>query len=192
MAKINIDKLYLATITKDELGTGNLTFGIPEYIPGIQQLNAKFKTDTAKLYEEGVLYEQDTCLTDIEISFDLGHFSNAQYAKYLGHHIATEGGVYALEDDKAPYVAMLYEYTKTGGVKGYKIFYKGQLTEPDDQTKQKEGKINYQNTTVTSTFQPLKNNGMTTYCVEEDDADCPADIATKFIASVIIPTPKAA
>lgn len=192
MAKINIDKLYLAIITKDEIGTGNLTFATPEYVPGIQQISAKYKIDTAKLYEEGVLSEQDSTLTDIGISFDLGHFSNAQYAKYLGHHVAAEGGVYALDDDKAPNIAVLTEYTKAGGIKGYKIYYKGQLTEPDDIVKQKAGKIDYQSSTVTATFQPLKNNGMTTYCVEADDEDCPIDIATKFITAVIIPTPKAA
>lgn len=192
MAKININKFYLSTITKDEIGTGNLVFAKPEYIPGVQQIGAKFKTDTAKLYEEGVISDQDTTLTDIEFSVDLGHFSNTQYAKYLGHHIAKEGGVYALEDDKAPYVAALIEYTKNGGVKGYKSYYKGQLTEPDDAIKQKEGKIDYQNITATATFQPLRNNGMTTYCVEEDDPNCPEDIATKFFESVIIPTEKTA
>lgn len=190
MAMINIDKLYLATLTKDAVGTENLTFGVPEYIPDIQKLDAKVKTNTAKLYTEGILREQNTTLEDVEISFDLATFTNTQAAKYLGHHIATEGGVYSKENDVAPYIALLIEYTKSNNKKGYKVFYKGQLTEPDDNIKQKEGKIDYQNYTVSSTFQPLINNGMWKYTIEEDDADCPIDINTKFFASVIIPTEK--
>lgn len=192
MSLINIDKLYLATITKDEIGAGNLTFSTPEYIPGVQSINVKIKSDTAKNYEEGVLTDQDTTLTDVEVDFDLGHLSNAQYAKYLGHKIATEGGSFSSEDDIAPYVAVLIKYTKTGGVHGYKVLYKGALTEPDFSIKQKEGKINYQNHTVTCTFQPLKNNGMWQYCIEADDPDCPATINTDFFANVIIPTEKVA
>lgn len=190
MATINIDKLYFATITKDEIGTENLTFAAPEYLPDIQEFSAKAKTNTGKLYGEGVLRDQNTTLEDVDLSFNLASLSNAQYAKYLGHHVATQGGVFALENDDAPYIAILIKYTKHNGKHGYKVFYKGKLIEPDETIKQKEGKIDYQNLTITATFQPLKNNGMWKYTVEEDDPDCPTDIDTKFFSSVIIPTEK--
>lgn len=188
MALVNIDKLYLATINKDEIGAGNLIFDKPEYLPGVQQLQAKLKVDTGTLYEEGKLAEQNSIITSIDVTIDLGHFSNTQYAKYLGHHAATGGGVYALEDDSAPYIALLYKYTKSNGKKGWKIYYKGQLTEPDDSVKQKEGKVDYQNHSVTATFQPLKNNGLWKYTIEEDDPNCPEDIADAFFNTVMVPT----
>lgn len=189
MALVNIDKLYLAVITKDEVGTGNLIFETPEYLSGVQQFEAKLKTDTGTLYEEGVLTDQDSIISEITIKFELGHMVNSQYAKYLGHHVDSNGGVYALESDKAPYVALLYQYTKSGtGKRGFKVYYKGQLVEPDDSVKQKEGKVNYQNHTVEATFQPLKNNGLWKYTIEEDDPNCPSDIADTFFNSVTIPT----
>jgi phage major tail protein, phi13 family len=188
MALVNVDKLYFAVIDRDEIGAGNLLFQKPEYIPGVQQFQAKLKTDTGTLYEEGVLSDQDSIISEINITVDLGHLVNSQYAKYLGHHVDSNGGVYALEGDKAPYIAILYEYTKSGsGVKGFKIYYKGQLVEPDDSVKQKEGKVDYQNHTVEATFQPLKNNGMWKYTLEEDDPLCPANIKETFFNSVIIP-----
>ena len=190
MSRINIDKLYLATITKDETGTGNLTFSVPEYIPGVQQISVKPKVDTGKEYKEGILAVQDTTLSDIEVSFDLSELSNASYAKYLGHTIATQGGVFSSDTDTAPFVAILYKYTKTGGKHGYKVLYKGILIEPDDTIKQKEGKVDYQNRTVTASFQPLTNNGMYQYCVEEDDPDAPTTLDVDFFATVIIPTKK--
>lgn len=187
MARVNIDRLFLAILTKDERGTGNLTFQKPEYIPGIREFNAKIKQNVEELYAEGTVWDQDTTLEKIEIDFDLADFTNTQAAKYLGHNIAAQGGAFSKADDIAPYIAILYEATKRGGKKTYKAYYKGKLTEPDDQVKQKEGKTNFQTNKVTATFQPLKNNGLWKYCVDEDDPLAPEDLATKFFDSVIIP-----
>lgn len=190
MAFVNIDRLFLALITEDEVGAGNLTFGTPEYIPGIKEINVKPKSNTGKLYAEGKLWDQSTTLEDIEVDVDLADFTNAQYAKYLGHALATEGGVIVKEDDEAPYIAILIEATKRNGKKAYRTYYKGKLNEPDDAVKGMEGKKDYQTHKATATFQPLKNNGMWKYAVDEDDADAPANLETSFFSSVIIPTPK--
>ncbi|WP_017416766.1 major tail protein [Clostridium tunisiense] len=192
MARVNIDRLFLATITEDDIGTGKLLFAKPEYIPGIREFNAKVKANTEKLYAEGKVWEQDTSLEDIEIDFDLADFTNAQHAKYLGHAIAAEGGIIAKSNDIAPYVAVLYEATKSNGKKAYRVYYKGKLVEPDDSTKQREGKTDFQTNKVTATFQPLKNNGMWKYAVDEDDPDAPIDLGTTFFNTVIIPTAKQA
>jgi phi13 family phage major tail protein len=192
MARINIDRLFLAIITKDEAGSGGLVFEKPEYIPGIREFNAKIKASTEKLYAEGKVWDQDTSLEDIEIDFDLADFTNAQQAKYLGHHIAAEGGVYSLDDDIAPYIAVLYEATKSGGKKAYRVYYKGKLQEPDDSVKQKEGKTDFQTNKVTATFQPLKSNGMWRYAIDEDDPDAPDNLENAFFNKVIVPTEKTA
>ena len=185
MSLINIKKLYLAKVNETPDGE---TFDTPEYVPGVQKFDAKIKTNTAQNYEEGVLVEQDNTLQNVDISFDIGHMDNAQIAKYLGHHVAANGGVYAEIDDVAPYVALLYEYEKGNHKLGYKVYYKGMLSEPDEGVKQKEGKTDYQNHTVTASFQPLVGHGgKWKYTVEQDDANCPADIATAFFNNVIIP-----
>lgn len=190
MSLVNIDRLFLALITKDETGIAGLTFGIPEYIPGIQQFDAKVKNNSGKLYAEGKLWEQSSTLEDVAIAFDLADLPNDKYAKYLGHKLAEEGGVISHIDDTAPYIALLVEATKFGGKKVYKVFYKGMLEELDDTVKGKEGKTDHQNRKVTATFQALKNNGMWKYSVDADDVDAPADLDTAFFAEVIIPTPK--
>lgn len=186
MAKVNIDKLYFAEVTQDDvLG---LVFATPEYIPGVRQIDAKPKANTEKLFAEGKIWEQETTIEEITIDIDLADLSNAQYAKYLGHQVAANGGVYTTDDDRAPYIAILYEATKSNGKKAYRVFYKGKLTEPDENAKGKEGKTDYQTHKVQATFQTLRNNGMGLYKIDEDDPNCPVDIATAFFASVIVPT----
>lgn len=192
ISKVNIKKLYLALLTIDEVGNSltNLIFETPEYIPGVRQIDAKSKTNSDKLYAEGVIWEQETTLEEITIDIDLADLSNAAYAKYLGHNMATEGGAYTTSDDKAPYLAVLFEAEKGNGEKAYRVYYKGKLTEPDESAKGKEGKTDYQTHKVQATFQTLKNNGMGVYKVDADDANCPVAIATSFFAKVNVPTLK--
>ncbi|MFZ3132886.1 MAG: major tail protein [Desulfosporosinus sp.] len=186
MSKVNINKLYLALLTQDDLS--GLVFAAPEYIPGVRQIDAKAKTSTDKLYAEGVVWEQGTSVEETIIDMDLADLSNARYAKYLGHNVATEGGAYTKESDAAPYLAVLFEAEKGNGKKAYRAYYKGMLMEPDESVKGKEGKKDYQTHKVQATFQTLINNGMGVYKVDEDDPNCPVDIATTFFASVIVPT----
>lgn len=192
MAKINVDKFYLALLTKDEIGTGNLTFADPEYIYGIQSFQAKTKTNSGENYAEGILTDTNSTLQNVELTIGIDSFTNAQRTKYLGHHEAVTGGSFSSGNDEAPYLAVLIEYTKANNKKGFKVFYKGKLEEPDDSIKQKEGKIDYQSDSVTATFLPLKNNGMWKYTVEEDDPNCPADIENLFFSEVMIPVEKTA
>ena len=186
MSKVNIDKLYLATVIQDDLL--GLVFATPEYIPGVRQLDAKAKTNSDKLYAEGVIWEQETTLEEIAIDFDLAELSNAQYAKYLGHNVAALGGVYNTVSDRAPYVAVLFQATKGNSKKAFRVYYKGKLTEPDEGAKGKEGKTDFQTHKVSATFQALKNNSMGFYKVDEDDVNCPANIADTFFTNVYVPT----
>lgn len=63
---------------------------------------------------------------------------------------------------------------------------------PDDSAKGMEGKTDFQTPEMKATFQPLQNNGMWKYTVDEDDSDAPTDLETKFFAGVIVPTKKVA
>ena len=184
--------MFFALLTADEVGDvlTNLIFETPEYIPGIRQIDAKNKTNSDKLYAEGVIWAQETTVEETTIDIDIADLANSAYAKYLGHKMATEGGSYTTTDDKAPYLAILFEAEKGNGAMAYRVYYKGKLTEPDEGAKTKEGKTDYQTHKAQATFQSLKNNGMGVYKVDSDDADCPAGIADTFFTEVFIPTLK--
>ena len=186
ISKVNIDKLYLATITQDDaLG---LVFSTPEYMPGVRQIDGKPKVNSDVLYAEGVVWEREDTLEGVQVDFDLAELANAAYAKYLGHNVAALGGVYVANGDRAPGIAILYVATKGNGKKAYRVYYSGKLTEPDEGAKGKEGKTDYQTHKVQANFQSLKNNGMWLYKVDEDDPNCPANIADTFFTAVYVPT----
>lgn len=188
MAIIGLEKLYYSKITKDD-STG-LTFSVPKYLPGVKEIKIAPKTNTEKLYAENKLWDQSTTLQDVEVTVNLVDLTNAEQADMLGQTVAAEGGVFASDGDIAPYIALLYISNKSNGKKRYGVLYKGKMELPDDSAKGQEGKTDYQTPEMKSTFQPLINNGMWKYQVDEDDPDCPSDIETKFFESVIVPTKK--
>ncbi|WP_238899461.1 major tail protein [Clostridium sp. YIM B02500] len=188
MAIVGLEKLYYSKITKDD-STG-IVFDKPIYLPGIKEIKIAPKSNTAKLYAENKVWDQTTTLEDIEVTVNVADLTNAQSADLLGQTIATEGGTFASSDDIAPYIALLYVANKSNGKKRYGILYKGKMELPDDSSKGQEGKVDYQTPEMKATFQPLQNNGMWKYNVDEDDPNCPSDIETKFFESVIVPTKK--
>ncbi|NRT32649.1 phi13 family phage major tail protein [Clostridium beijerinckii] len=190
MAIIGLEKLYYAKITKDD-STG-LTFDTPIYLPGVKEIKIAPKSNTEKLYAENKVWEQATTLEDIEVTVNVADLTNAQSADLLGQTVATNGGTFASSDDIAPYIALLYVANKSNGKKRYGILYKGVMNLPDDSAKGMEGKTDFQTPEMKATFQPLQNNGMWKYTVDEDDSDAPTDLETKFFAGVIVPTKKVA
>jgi len=188
MAIIGLEKLYYSKITKDD-ATG-LTFGTPIYLAGVKEIKVSPKVNTEKLYAENKIWDQSTTLEDIEVTVNVADLTNAQSADLLGQTIAEEGGIFASDDDEAPYIALLYKANKSNGKVRYGIIYKGKMSLPDDAMKGKEGKTDYQTPEMKATFQSLISNGMWKYNVDSDDADCPTDIDTAFFTSVIIPTKK--
>lgn len=188
MAIVGLEKLYYAKVTKDD-ATG-VTFETPKYLEGVKEISVKPKQSVEKLYAENKIWEQSTSLDDIDVEVNVVSLTSAELADLLGHKLAAEGGVIASADDEAPYVALLYVANKSRGGKRYGILYKGKFELPDDTSKGKEGKTQFQTPKMKATFQPLQNNGRWKYQVDSDDPLCPADIDTKFFASVIIPTVK--
>lgn len=183
-----LEKLYYSKITKDD-NTG-LTYGTPIYLAGVKEIKVTPKVSTEKLYAENKLWDQATTLEDVEVTINLADLTNEQSADLLGQTLAEEGGVFASDDDLAPYIALLYIANKRNGKLRYGIIYKGKMELPDDSAKGQEGKTEFQTPEMKATFQSTIYNGMWKYQVDSDDANCPSDISTTFFNSVIVPTKK--
>lgn len=190
MALIGLEKLYYALITKDDETA--LTYETPVYLPGVKEIKVSPKVSTEKLYAENKLWEQDTALDEVEVAINLTDLTNSERANLLGHTAAAEGGVFAKENDQAPYIALLYKANKSNDEARYQVLYKGKFELPEDNSKGKEGKTEFQTPEMKGLFQPTQNNGIWKYQVDTDDPDCPETIDSDFFASVIVPTKKTA
>lgn len=186
MPIVGLEKLCYAILTKDD--DSALSYDTPVYLPGVKEIGVSPKVSTEKLYAENKLWEQDTALDEVEVTINIADLSNAERATLLGHTTAAEGGVFAKDNDQAPYVALLYKANKTNDEARYQVLYKGKFELPEDKSKGKEGKTEFQTPQMKAIFQSTKNNGMWKYQVDSDDPDCPETIDKDFFTGIIIPT----
>jgi phi13 family phage major tail protein len=189
-----IEKVYIAVNTRDDAST--LTYGVPVYYEGIKELGIKPKTNNVKLYAENKLWDQSNSFDSADVDIILASLSSLQRATLLGQTIAAIGGVYATDDDSAPYVAILYKANIRGGFR-YGVLYKGMFALPEDTAKGQEGKLEFQTPKISAVFQSTvyeitgqdgNKKGVWEYHVDTIDPNCPVDIEANWFTSVTVPT----
>jgi phi13 family phage major tail protein len=189
-----IEKVYIAMNTKDDVSA--LTYGVPVYYEGIKELGIKPKTNNVKLYAENKLWDQSNSFDSVDVDITLASLSSIQRAMLLGQTIAATGGVYATDDDLAPYVAILYKANIRGGFR-YGVLYKGLFALPEDTAKGQEGKLEFQTPKISAVFQSTvyeitgqdgNKKGVWEYHVDTIDPNCPVGIDATWFTSVTVPT----
>lgn len=189
-----IEKLYVARQLSDSASA--ISYATPKYYEGVQEFDMKPKQNTEKQYAENKVRDQASALDSVDVSLTLASLTSAQKAEILGQSIAAEGGVYASQEDEAPYVAVLYKATIKGGNR-YGVLYKGMFTLPDDTIKGQEGKPQFLSPKISATFQPTiyqitevngKKKSLWEWHVDTTDPNCPADIENSWFTSVKFPT----
>lgn len=81
----------------------------------------------------------------------------------------------------------MFEKTLTSGVTEYVTLFKGKFTLPEDKTKTKEGKTEYQTRSVSATFLPLKSGVWKHYVRSNSDGFNSSEWSNKWGKEVIIP-----
>lgn len=186
---VGIEKLYVALLTTD--AEKSLVHGTPKYYPDIQKISMKQNINKDKLYTEGRLKRNESTFDSIDAGITIASLTSAQQAELLGRTIAAAGGVYSGQEDKAPFVAILYKAPIDGGYR-YGVLYKGQFSPYDEELAQKEGKTTYAAPVLAATFQStdyVTSGGkhLIEYHVDTTDPNCPADIDDTWFASVTVP-----
>jgi phi13 family phage major tail protein len=185
-----IKKVYYALLTTDDVAS--LIYGTPVYLKGIQELGVKPKTNKDPLYAEDILYDQTVTFDSADVSMLLASLTSAERAVLLGQTTAAAGGVYARQEDEAPYVALLYKAAIRDGYR-YGVFYKGAFALFDETMRTKEGKTAFSAPSLAATFQPTiwedaDGKHIWEYHVDTTDPNCPADIDSTWFAAVTVPT----
>lgn len=189
-----IEKLFVAKNISDTVAAIN--YDTPKYYEGIQEFGIKPKQNTEKQYAENKLRDQASALDSVDVDLTIASLTSAQKAEILGQTVAAEGGVYASQEDEAPYVAILYKATIRGGFR-YGVLYKGMFTLPEDALKGQEGKIAFQSPKISAVYQPTiyqitgqdgKKKSLWEWHVDTTDPNCPDDIDDAWFTSVKFPT----
>ena len=201
MALAGITKLYAARLITD--ATTGLVFDTPRYLQLAQELSIKPKYNSDSAYAENRQVDTDSDLDSVDIGLNRYDMRSDEEAWLLGRDTDGQGGVIGAAGDSAPYLALLYRCPlrrmKGNGVRATRhgIIYKAQFTPPDIDAKTKEGKPDL------SQVPQLSGSAITTdwfyknadgiekhpweYHIDDDDPNCPTDIADTFFSGVHIP-----
>lgn len=183
---VNVKRLFVAHLLKEELGKGGIKFDTPRYIEGIKQIGIKPKQNSDPYYHEGRKILEEQTLQDVDVVINITDLTDLDECYVMGHKLAKTGGVIKNDNDIAPTLAILYEAEKAQGVSQYGILYAGTFGLSDEDIKAKEGKSNFQYKKIQASFRPLIT-GDWQYRVCSDSPTVQPDFLNKFFDQVSLP-----
>lgn len=154
--KINIKGLAYAVITKDD-STGIETGAITK-IPKLMELTMSPNVQEGQLYGDGSVSDAQAVLESIAVTMNLNKLPLKDRAIMQGYEYS-KGVVEEGTDNVAPYIAMAFEVETTTKKSEYVWLYKGKLTPPSDDLKQREGGITYSTSSANFLFIPREFDG---------------------------------
>lgn len=182
--RINIKNLHYAICTDDNDTT--TTYGNPKPLEKVQTIKMSPKSIAGDFKGDGIIVAKTSRIETIEVEIDLTKIPLKIRAELLGN-IYDKGTAEEKYNDIAPYIALAFEIEKDNGESEYLWLYKGQMVVPDDDLKQMEGKIEYQNVKTKYTFIPRISDGKLRKFADSEEEDFVAETGTNWFSAVPAP-----
>lgn len=202
MANQGVEKLMVARLTGDT-AAGLIYEAFREY-KQTQELTLKPKYNSDTAYADNRVCDTDTEFDSMDVTLGRYGMTSAEDAYATGKTVTATGGVaIASGGSGAPYLGLLYKaplrrkHTDGTPVYRYGIVYKVQFSPADDSYKTKQGKPDLSQvpsltgTGITTDWSYVNAGGQEEHpCefhIDDDDPNCPEDIATSWWTGAYIP-----
>ena len=182
--RINIKNLHYALLTEDNDTT--TTYGIPKPLEKVQTIKMSPKVISGSMRGDGITVAQASRIDTIDVEIDLTKIPLKIRAELLGNTY-TAGTAEEIYNDVAPNIALGFEIEKDNGKSEYIWLYKGQMQPIDDDLKQTEGKIEYQNVKTKYTFTPRISDGKLRKFADSEESDFVETTGTNWFTAVPVP-----
>lgn len=179
--KINIKNLHYALLTKDD-ETG-VEYGEITKIPGLMEITMTPSVAEGQLYGDGAIRDKETLLESIAVAMNLNKLPLKVRAEWQGYQY--EGGVVEEGiDNKPPYLALAWEIETTEEGSELVWLYKGKLTPPTDELRQREGGITYNTNNTNIVFIPREYDGKIRKFADGNDETIDTTVIENWFKSV--------
>ncbi|BAL83524.1 putative phage major tail protein [Selenomonas ruminantium subsp. lactilytica TAM6421] len=149
-AFIGVHNFHIAELISDEAGKAPV-YGESIYIPRLREISVKPTVDNATLYADNGACETATAISDYKLTIATASLPLEYRAKLLGHKLDENGVMQNGANDSAPYFAVMFESDKSNGKRRFVRLTKVKFSEPSDDFKTKEEKINYNTPSMEAT-----------------------------------------
>jgi phi13 family phage major tail protein len=201
MAFYGINDAYVSDLVDSSSGLSveNLT-----HFSDIQQLSIDAKTNTEAGYAANRQIDNATMFQNATVGFNVYDLTAAEQAFLLNQSTPSSGGVIMAAEDEGKYKSIFYKAPlrrkKSDGtlVTRYGYIYKCQFTPYKETLKGLEGKPDtsqtpqLEGTAFATDFSYTDEKSRTIhpwhYHIDDDDDNCPSDIAIKWYTKLYVPT----
>ncbi|WP_156290787.1 major tail protein [Oceanobacillus salinisoli] len=162
------DIYYAKLLTDDETGT---TYETPKRLGKAITANVQPQYNTADLRADDGVAEtaESRGVTNVVVNTD--DLSKEVQADVLGKTINSEGVLIDSEDDRPPYLALMFRAEKANGAYRYTVLYKGKFTPPENNYETKQETPAFQTPTINGRFLRRNSDNQFGAQVDEDDSD---------------------
>ena len=166
--KIGISNFHYAEMVKDDK-TG-YSYKAPVHVPNLVSLTLDHTTNSVTFHADNQPIEIATSYGGTKTSVEMAEVPLDVQAVLLGHTYS--GGVMKRNaNDKAPYVAIMYEQLLSDGSKKYVKMYKGMFRIPRDEGTTKKDNTEFKSTTIEADFVSRSYDGAIDAEVYSDSTD---------------------
>jgi phi13 family phage major tail protein len=174
MATVGLRDIYYAIITDDdENGT---EYETPKRMGRAMTANVQPAFNTAELRaDDGVAETAEARgITTIDVNTD--DLQPSVQADVLGKQVNDDGVLIDSEDDRPPYLALMFRAEKANGAYRYVVYYKGKFTPPEANYETKQETPAFQTPTISGRFLRRESDHKIGAQVDEDGTDVNSDI----------------
>ena len=130
MAIIGLANLHYAPMTTEDTATTAAVYGTPKRLVGVVSVDVSPENETATLYGDNTALATVNKTKSRAVTIEVADLPLEDEAILLGHDYDSETGVMTVNgDDKAPYVAIMFDADTHDDKKQYVTFFKGRFAE---------------------------------------------------------------
>lgn len=189
MSIIGVEKMhYSKLLTDTEAGA---TYEAPKFMSPSIKVSVKTDVSTETQYGDNKPQETASAVGATEVEIEVTDLPTAVVADLLGINRNADGVLEFSSDYTAPYVAIMFEGTKSNGEKRLVCLTKGQFSIPENAFETKSDGVSFQSQTITGTFIARVYDGKFKFQVDSDDESIGETVVTNWYTEVYGSTPAA-
>lgn len=175
--KIGVSNMHCAEMTQDN--ESGFMYKPPFYVANLVNVTLNKTTNSATFFADNKPIEVATSYGGTKVSIELAELPPETQAVLLGHTIQ-DGVLKRNANDKAPYVALMFEGLNADGTKTYVKLYKGKFQIPNEDYSTKKEQPEFKSTTIEADFIARSYDGAIDDFVYSDNASATSKIATWY------------
>ncbi|MED1603054.1 major tail protein [Alkalihalophilus marmarensis] len=188
MPTIGLRDIYVAKILTDD--EGGTTYDTPKRVGKAITANMQNQFNTADLRADDGVAETAESRGVTTVALNTDDLSPEVQSYMLGKKINNDGVLIDSEDDRPPYVALMFRSEKANGAYRHVVLYKGKFTPPDQNYETKQETPAFQTPTVNGRFLRRQSDNKIGAQVDEDQEGLDTSIIDNWFNDVYEETPE--